>query len=173
MIRLKDLLIENKLYMAANEAIDAPPVHIQPSFVKSVTASVNPSNITKAYIAIATLWGEARGEGEQGMQAVMNVIMNRAKGDFNKTDSVILKPKQFSFWNGKSSPEKLAVELVRKHSKEKEIQLAIQIVDKAMKGKLSDITGESQYYFNPKLAKPSWAKKLTKTKTIGNHDFYK
>lgn len=173
MIRFRDIIKEIRMsrkHASLNEGMDVPPPHIQ--VTNSLTAT-NPVNITKVYIVVATVWGEARGEGEQGMQAVMNVIMNRAKGRFDQTDKIVLKPKQFSFWNGKSSPEKFALELAKKHRDEKSFQTAVKIVDSAMKGNLTDITGGASYYFNPKLAQPTWAKKLTKTKTIGNHDFYR
>jgi len=49
-----------------------------------------------------TMWGEARGEGDKGMQAVANVIMNRvAKKSWFGTGiiGVVLKDWKFSVWN--------------------------------------------------------------------------
>ena len=49
-----------------------------------------------------TIWGEARGEGLRGMQAVANVIMNRVdRGGWYGASikDVVLKPLQFSCWN--------------------------------------------------------------------------
>lgn len=49
-----------------------------------------------------TAWGEARGEGVSGMQAVINVVQNRvARGGWwgATIEDVVLKPWQFSAWN--------------------------------------------------------------------------
>src|SRR5690349_15270839 len=54
-----------------------------------------------------TLWGEARGEGETGMQAVASVVLNRValaqeRGKYwwgNNIIQVCQKPYQFSCWN--------------------------------------------------------------------------
>ena len=53
-------------------------------------------------VMAGTLWGEARNQGDEGMIAVGNVIMNRVKakswyGDHIK--GVCLKAWQFSCWN--------------------------------------------------------------------------
>jgi 8-oxo-dGTP pyrophosphatase MutT (NUDIX family) len=147
--------------------MDTPPAIVQPA---NATANYN---ITNAYIVATTLWGEARGEGEKGMQAVMNVIMNQTKGNFKKAKDVVLAPKQFSMWNSVTNAEGTALAAAQKYRGGEQWQQAIRIVDLAASGKLPDITGGATFYFNPKKANPSWAKKMKKTVTIGNHDFYK
>jgi len=121
-------------------------------------------------IFASTLIGEAGGEGIKGMQAVANVIMNRARGDFSKVGAVCLKPYQFSMWNGKRDQIKSVVHKAKAHARWKDAMLLIQ---QAKDGKLQDITGGSDFYFNPKLAMPKWANQFEKTYTIGRHDFYK
>lgn len=121
-------------------------------------------------IFAATLIGEAGGEGVRGMQAVANVIMNRTDGKFSKASEVCLKPMQFSMWNKKQDQLKEVISKAQQHSRWKD---AILLVMQARDGKLIDITDKSRFYFNPKLASPAWAKKLTKTVVIGNHDFYR
>lgn len=158
------------------EAMDTPPAIVQPS--TNTNSVVDAKKIADAYIVIATLWGEARGEGEHGMQAVLNVIMNRSKGNFSNARAVSLKPNQFSLWNGVPDPEESALELAEKQRDGKgkdhaQYIQAMKLVDKAMSGTLPDITGGALFYFNPHKVNPKWAKKLEKTKTIGNHDFYK
>jgi hypothetical protein len=115
-----------------------------------------------------------------GMQAVLNVLMNRAKGDFNKVKKLVLAPKQFSMWNGIKDPVTFSINLGKKirdkeiDGKNKTMYLkAAGLVDQAMKGTLKDITGGAQFYFNPSVVSPSWAKKMKKTASIGRHDFYK
>ena len=150
-----------------------------PAIVHRVDAPIKPGGVmdekslTNSYIVAATLWDEARGEGEQGMRAVLNVIMNRAKGNFEKARDIVLKPNQFSGWNDITNPEEASKMLADKKRNDKIYQQIIDLVDKASKGQLPDITGGAIFYFNPKDANPSWAKKLEKTKSIGNHDFYK
>lgn len=154
--------------------MNTPPPPPPPAIVQPVTrtATVN-HNIMNAYIVATTLWGEARGEGERGMQAVMNVIMNRAKGDFKKAKDVALAPKQFSMWNDVVNAEQTALALAQRARNDEQWKQAIQIVDQAARGHLTDITGGATFYFNPKKANPSWAKEMKKTVTIGHHDFYK
>ena len=55
---------------------------------------------TDVEILAKTLYGEARGEGYNGLLAVATVIYNRAKGDKFKFIKVCLQAKQFSCWNG-------------------------------------------------------------------------
>jgi 8-oxo-dGTP pyrophosphatase MutT (NUDIX family) len=155
------------------EAMDAPPAIVQPAASPKMGGVINSQELTNAYVVVATLWGEARGEGEQGMQAVLNVIMKRAKNDINKAKDVVLKPKQFSMWNSVKDPVKASLKLAKEERGDKQFQTAVKLVDLAMKNKLPDITNGAAFYFNPKIANPSWAKKLVKTKRIGNHDFYK
>ena len=57
----------------------------------------------QAGIIADTLYMEARSEGERGQRAVATVIYNRAHGKAENMESVCLKPKQFSCWNGKAS----------------------------------------------------------------------
>lgn len=46
-----------------------------------------------------TVWGEARGEDDQGKLAVAYVICNRMKQERRTALGVVLRPFQFSFWN--------------------------------------------------------------------------
>ena len=95
---------------------------------------------------------------------IANVIINRTKRPerFGATiPDVIYAPYQFSGvggneWN-KAANQKL-------NEKEAEVyKQLLQISYQAITGKLEDTTGGADHYFNPKLAKPSWAKKMTKT----------
>jgi N-acetylmuramoyl-L-alanine amidase len=163
------------------ESMDMPPPAIVQKAEKPASTNViDATSMTNSYIVVATLWGEARGEGENGMHAVMNVLMNRAKGDFSKVKDLCIKHKQFSMWNGVDDPSVSAIKLAKIQRDGKTSGMdghmykkAMELVDSAMKGQLPDITGGATFYFNPKKANPTWAKQMVKTKTIGNHDFYK
>lgn len=119
-----------------------------------------------------TLWGEARGEGKKGMQAVANVVMNRVqKGGWYgaSVKDVVLKPYQFSCWNNtdvnRAQLDNLTVDDLIKSG-------AWDISEKAINNELLDITGGAINY-HAKSVSPSWAKSMTKTVQIGNHIFYK
>ena len=153
------------------EGFDTPPAIVQKV---SPNASANPSqNILDSYIVAATLYLDAREDKTRGMQAVMNVIMNRAKGDFKKACAIVLQPKQFLMWNHVSNPDEFVMRFVRSHKEDESWKDAIKIVDLAAKGSLKDITGGATFYFNPRKANPGWAKSMVKTISIGHHDFYK
>ena len=152
-----------------NALPSSPPAIIQ----KAATNAPAILNITNAYILAATLWGEAADQGEEGQQAVMNVIMNRAKGSFTNAVKIALMPKQFSMWNGVTNPVATALENADVWRRDKKFQKCFQVVDQAFQGTLPDITGGAIFYFNPNKANPSWAKRLVHTATIGDHEFYK
>jgi N-acetylmuramoyl-L-alanine amidase len=160
------------------EDMDAPPPAIVRQEPDKPSSVLSREQIMDAYVVAATLWMEARGEGEHGMHAVLNVIMNRAKGDFSKAKEVSLKPKQFSAWNSISNPEQKTIQIYqslkgKNTADSKAFSTALNLVNQALTGKLTDITDGATFYFNPKLANPSWAKKMKRTIRLGNHDFYK
>lgn len=117
-----------------------------------------------------TIWGEARGEGARGMQAVANVIMNRVNkgGWYGATiKDVVLKKWQFSVWNeGDPNRDKIL------NATQAQLAQALDISKKVIKGELQDITGGATNY-HATTVKPSWAAKMTKTVQIGNHVFYR
>lgn len=121
-----------------------------------------------------TMWGEARGEGKTGMQAVANVIMNRVKngGWWGATPAEVCKKKsQFSCWNSNDPnyPKLLAVD-----SSDSNFRTALILAESAYNGTLPDITGGATNYLalGSLSSVPSWAKGMTKTAQIGNHTFY-
>ena len=120
-----------------------------------------------------TIWGEARGEGAVGMQAVANVIMNRVdRGGWYGASikDVVLKPYQFSCWNAtdpnRAKLDKLTVADLQSSG-------ALQIAQQVINGQLPDITGGATEYHNKNIL-PDWDySKLKQTVQIGNHIFYR
>lgn len=124
-----------------------------------------------------TLWGEARGEGVAGMEAVACVILNRAaiaqeKGRYwwgNNVIQVCQKPYQFSCWN-RSDPN------FRKLQEVDESNLyfvtAQRVARRAIAGTLKDTTGGATHY-HAEGTTPYWAKNEIPTAQIGKHIFYK
>lgn len=116
-----------------------------------------------------TIYGEARGESQNGQIAVANVVMNRVKkgGWYGASvKDVVLKPYQFSCWNANDPNRSIILAATP-------AQLAGQlaIAKRAIAGNLPDITNGATNY-HAKSVTPYWAASMTKTATIGNHIFY-
>lgn len=109
-----------------------------------------------------TIWGEARGEGSAGMQAVAAVILNRVaiaqeKGGYWWGANVIAvcrKPWQFSCWNGNdpNRPKLLAVDARDLH-----FATALRIARRAIYSTLPDPTAGATHYHAAGIT-PSWAR---------------
>ena len=135
-------------------------------------------------IIAATLVDEAGGEKNalDGMHAVLNVIMNRAKGNLRQGAIECLKPKQFSGWNpvDKKSADaiKKFIDSKRGHSQFKN---ALKLVDQAKNKSLKDITKGSNHFLNVKLTQqqrkggklPSWYDPKKVVVDYGKHRFLK
>lgn len=119
-------------------------------------ASKNPQHVDKDSTAIA--W----------------VVKNRASKPNRfggSIQDVVFAPSQFSGvgtneWN-KAVSRKFTPE------EEKIYKKQLQIASMVLNDKVSDPTGGADHYFNPKLVKPSWSRKMKKTYTSGSHDYYK
>ncbi|MCB1530912.1 MAG: cell wall hydrolase [Rhodospirillales bacterium] len=124
-----------------------------------------------------TLWGEARGEGERGMEAVAAVVLNRvniskAKGGYwwgNDIIRVCQKPYQFSCWN-RSDPSYKKLQAA--DEKNARFVTALEVARRAASGTLRDPTGGATHYHAAYVA-PYWAKGEKPTAIIGQHIFYK
>ena len=120
-----------------------------------------------------TIWGEARGEGSIGMQAVSAVIANRlavsrARGKFwwgNSIIEICQKPYQFSCWN-RDDPNYRKVLNVDK--REPSFAKALDIAGVCM----ADPTHGATHYHAAGIY-PYWARNQQPTATIGKHIFYR
>lgn len=122
-------------------------------------------------ILARTIWGEARGEGETGMHAVANVIVNRANAPSWWGTSIVdvcLKDKQFSVWNRGDPNYALVTSVTTDNAMFKK---ALAIAAKAVAGTLPDITGGATHYHTTAIS-PYWASSLSVTGVIGAHKFY-
>lgn len=117
-----------------------------------------------------TLWGEARGEGARGMEAVASVIMNRVRSPrFPGTvEGVCKQPWQFSSWNANDPnlPALLAVT-----ASDANFKRALSIAERAVNGRLVDPTRGALHYYANWIAEPAWARGATVTARIGQHIF--
>lgn len=132
-------------------------------------------------VLAATLWMEARGDGSRGMQAVANVICNRAKRPSwwgKDIRSVCLSPYQFSSWNDDSPEIAPLMAVMDGKGAVADLQAwqeALSIADMAAEGRLPDITLGSDSYYEPSANEkpPVWAVPSKFRGQIGSQLFYR
>lgn len=132
-------------------------------------------------ILARTIFGEARGEGVAGMEAVAAVIMNRVNADLGHdgkpdwwgegVEGVCRQRYQFSCWNlDDPNRDKLCTVT----SRDPWFHHAIEIAKRAIKGELPDPTKGANHYCTAAVAdKTAWAKGRTPVAKIGGHWFFK
>jgi spore germination cell wall hydrolase CwlJ-like protein len=124
-----------------------------------------------------TIWGEARGEGSAGMQAVARVILNRlavaeSRGGFWWGKTIIgicQKPYQFSCWN-RSDANFALVSAV--DERDIHFATALRIARRAVAGVVDDMTGGATHYHAAGIM-PPWAERAKPCAVIGRHVFYR
>ena len=111
------------------------------------------------------LYHEARGECDEGIQAVAHVILNRAKQKRKTVKEIVLQPSQFSWANNGARPPikdygsfVKCLDLAGKTVKERE-ELGV------------DFNGADHYH--AVTVNPSWAKSMQKIAKVGGHIFYR
>lgn len=126
-------------------------------------------------IMARTIYGEARGQGLEGMVAVASVILNRtlspAKYGY-EISGVCLKPMQFSCWNDEDPNLPI---LMKPPSGDLVFTTARIVANLAKKGLLRDNTGGANLYHSARMVDfPRWASAtgVVWKKQIGNHIFY-
>jgi LysM repeat protein len=139
--------------------------------------------IDSELIVATTLVLEAGGEGAVGMDAVAHVINNRAKTNHNGWGNTavkqVLRPYQFSMWNGYTTGKERWTDVLNKAKTRKDqwayaFPLAKQLVAGTLSSK--DITKGATFYYNPVTADAD-SLGFTKdphyvqTKKIGRHVF--
>ena len=125
-----------------------------------------------------TLYGEARGEGVEGMEAVAYVIMNRVKlADDNivrwwggNIKDVCLKPWQFSCWNENDPNLEKLKEL---NDNNRTFLTALYVAaDVMVKYKDSEDPTNGATHYHTKSISPAWSQGLIPCAYIGDHVFY-
>lgn len=127
----------------------------------------------------ATIYAEARGEGLNGMRAVAHVIVNRANAAIPQfgigIKGVVLKPKQFSCWNG-VNPDFLHLEdrleaLTPGTPDAIAWKVAKLVAQNVLSKQDHDLTGGAVYY-HAKTVNPTWASSFKRLARVGSHIFY-
>lgn len=131
------------------------------------------SNISDDNILAKTAWGENRGGGSDGMQSVLNVIINRSKKPswWGKTPrEVCLKPWQFDCWN-ENDPN--LEKLLNVGISDGAYMTALELAGKALQGELADLTNGSCYYFAKTMNPwPVWARGKLPSADIAGQLFF-
>ena len=118
--------------------------------------------------AARTIWGEARGEDQEGRIAVAHVLLNRVRkgGWWGDTLNDVCRTKwQFSCWN-EDDPNLWKIENVQYHNPDLQACLAALLV--AMQ---SDDTTNGACHYHTKAVAPDWADTADSSMEIGNHIF--
>jgi hypothetical protein len=161
--------------------LDAPMLLIGPAEPARQAAAGAPASVpasamtdSVAQLTLArTLWGEARGEGISGMEAVACVVMNRVRRQTywgKNVADVCRKPYQFSCWNASDPNSPRVMRLV---SQSPELTAALPIAARAIANELADSTAGATHYHARRLAPvPRWARGHAPCAVIGNHLFY-
>ncbi|WP_249210245.1 cell wall hydrolase [Gluconobacter cerinus] len=124
-------------------------------------------------IAARTAWGEARGEGISGVQAILNVIANRATHPGwwgHDIASVCTTPWQFSCRN-EDDPNLAKLKAVT--DEDPIFRSALSLAGRMVAHTLPDITGGADSYYAIGSTKPRWAANRKPLKVIGHHAFYR
>jgi len=116
---------------------------------------------------------EAGGEGTEGMQAVLNVILNRADGYLNRMVPETVKYGAFSCMSSvwKCSEPDFSPLVQRAEAQSDAYEQAINLISLMEDGFLQDNTLGATHY-HAAYIHPYWADSLHYLTTIGNHLFY-
>lgn len=125
-------------------------------------------------IAARTTWGEARGEGPDGIQAVASAIINRFRaGKWFSTHTLAgccLLASQFSCWNTNDANLPL---LLRTDENDILLALCRDAIQKALDGLPDDPVRGATHYYAGGISAPAWAANATFCGQVGHHLFFK
>ncbi len=126
----------------------------------------------KRQILASVLINEGASEGVRGMQAILNVIYNRADQRVDRVIRVTVKRGQFSSLNSVTRQRHPNYSpYLRRAQRDRLYQQAYRLVNWMERGLLSDITGGAIYFHTVDI-NPYWASSMTRSTTIGRHIFY-
>ena len=133
-------------------------------------------DVVDAHWMALTMWGEARGGGEEAMRAVGHVIANRRQSGRHGTfaTDTVSEAWQFSCWNP-GDPNLRAMQNVqslpsgsRGHAT---WRAARRIAGEILAGQSQDPTGGSLFYHAESVA-PAWSRGIEPVARIGGHLFF-
>lgn len=114
-------------------------------------------------------WREARGEGRDGIRAVIHVIANRAAKSGKSWAHEVYRKLQFSSMTYGSDPQLSFIP----ESPDPVFSDCYEIATTIMDGGDFDLTQGATHYFADTIPMPEWAKTMTQTAKFGHHIFFK
>ena len=124
------------------------------------------------WTAAMTAWGEARGEGMEGMQAVLLVIRNRAmdlRWSMLSVAAICRQPAQFSSWNARD-PNRSRMLALSLENEDFRNSLAMAIG--VFSGETADVAHGATHYYADTITTPYWAQDKEPAAHIGHHLFF-
>jgi N-acetylmuramoyl-L-alanine amidase len=116
------------------------------------------------------VYHEARGESDEGQQAVAQVTLERAEWKVENVCEVVFAPRQFSWTNGlragRVSPDRLMP------NEETAWKDALFVAHLALGGKLEHPLPQGSKHYHRADVRPVWRHGLTPFGVIGSHIFY-
>lgn len=156
-----------------------PQVMLQTLPPPAATAAPVQEPGTAVDVLARTMWGEARGEGADGMTAVAHVVLNRRDAQRwwgRSIEAVCLKPFQFSCWN-EGDRNRGPVLAVR--GSDAAFVSALDIAGRltAMTAparvRTDSTSGATHYHALGLSPLPNWARQQLPCARIGRHVFYR
>jgi N-acetylmuramoyl-L-alanine amidase len=126
-------------------------------------------NEFQKWCAALCAWREARGEGRDGIRAVLHVIANRAIAHSKSWAEIIYAPLQFSSMTYPHDPQLSKVPKFPDAT----FTDCYELADQIFQGKDYDLTLGATHYFADSIPKPTWAQSMTETAQIGRQTFFK
>lgn len=126
------------------------------------------------YSASFCAWREVRGETKtlrDSIRGVIHAIDNRGKLRDKSWIQIVYQYLQFSSMTAPGDPQ-IKAGLVPVFP-DQIFELCYEVADQVLSGIDPDLTEGATNYFNPSVVLPDWAAGMTKTVSIGHHDFYK
>lgn len=159
---------------------ELPMARQAPGRVADVPAMVMPAaqgiDAQDHLVLAQTLWGEARGEGREGMKAVAAVVMNRARTGYrgkHRAADVCRDPWQFSCWNVGDPNAEAMRRMAANATTDTPFREAVELAAIALQGDLADPTHGSRHYVATHLRfLPDWLRGKRPVVVIGRHAFY-
>lgn len=114
-------------------------------------------------------WREARGEGRDGMRAVLHVVANRAKAQNKSWAQIIYQKMQFSSMTYGGDPQLANIPV----KPDPQFMDAYEIADLIFNGGDYDLTEGATFYFATSIPRPAWSDNMIQTAQVGHHLFFK
>ena len=124
------------------------------------------------WTAAMTACCEARGEGMEGMQAVLLVIRNRAmdlRWSMLSVAAICRQPAQFSAWDAKDANRHRMFALSLENV---DFRNSLAMAIGVFSGETSDAVRGATHYYADTIAPPYWAQGKEPVATIGHHHFF-